>query len=325
MLQKWIGIDVAKDTFEAALTHDGVTRNFPNSSAGAAAFLMWARTLPDFFGHVAMEATGIYSAWLAASLHELGAQPAIVNPGHIHAYGRSFGRRNKTDKIDAKLITRFANERQPRLWQPADLACEGLRSLLEQRESVKQEQDKLTKQLSTMKSPNKIFLQRHKANERFIKKLEAEIAKHERTNSELRTNAKLLRTIPGIGEWTARAILACTNNLKDFTRRSLASYTGLAPCVYHSGTYAGGGHIPHTGHYLIKKYLYMAAQSQTQSRMQNPLASYYQHLRNDSHKTGKQALCALMRKMILIARALVISGKPYCPQLHTGQPVDNPA
>jgi transposase len=309
MQQIWIGIDVAKDSFEAATPADE-TRSFPNNRQGAAALLEWARAVPGFCGQIAMEATGIYSQTLAIILHELKAQPAIVNPCHIHAYGRSFGRRNKTDKIDAKLITRFANERQPRLWEPADPACQALKTLLEQRENANQEQDRLSKQISTMATPPKILIQRQKANAKYIKELEEEIGKTENNDEQLKRDCALIRTIPGVGPWSARAILACLGNLADFSRRSIASYTGLAPCVYHSGTYNGGGHIPHTGPYLIKKYLYMAAQANTQPRMKNSLADHYHKLRSN-HKSGKQALCALMRKMLLIARALIVSGKPY--------------
>ncbi len=320
MQQVWIGIDVAKKDFEAAAP-DGVTRSFANNSQGAAELLEWAKAVPQFSNHVAMEATGIYSQQLAIILRDLKAYPAIINPCHIHAYGRSFGRRNKTDKIDAKLITRFANERQPRLWEPRDAVCENLKALLEQREAAKLEQDRMNKQISTMTSPNKILTQRQKANETYIKNLEKEIKKIKGSDKELRKNEELIRSIPGIGPWTALAILAYLGNMKNFTRRSLASYTGLAPCIYHSGTYNGGGHIPHTGPHLIKKYLYMAAQANTQSRMKNPLADFYQRLKAN-HKSGKQALCALMRKILLTARALIISGKPYDPSfLGTIEPV----
>lgn len=313
MNHHWIGIDVAKDTFEAALIIDGATRSFPNSRAGAIALLHWAASLPGFQGHIAMEATGIYSRQLAQHLLALGAHPAIINPHHIHAYARSFGRRNKTDKIDARLITRFANERQPRLWLEPSPETETLKVLLEQRDDAKLELDRLNKQLASITHPPAILLKRHKDTQAYIEKLEKEILKHQKAHPQLHKNIKLLTTIPGIGEWTARALLACTGNLQGFSRRSLASYCGLAPCVYHSGTYTGGGHIPHTGPRLIKKYLYMAAQSQTQSRMKNPLASYYHHLKAN-HKTGKEALCALMRKMLLTARAIILSQTPYCPQ-----------
>lgn len=318
----WASADVAKDFFEGNLVYEGATRKFPMSPAGAAAFYMWCQTLPGFDGHIAVEATGIYSRQLALWLMALGAKVAIINPGHIHAYGRSFGRRNKTDKIDARLINRFANERTLRLWEPADPACDTLKALLEQRETAKLELDRLKKQLSAMKTAHKLFTQRVKATETYIKKLEKAIRDHERANAELKENVQILRSIPGVGEWTARAILAYTNNLKDFTRRSLASYTGLAPCVYHSGTYTGGGHIPHTGPWLIKKYLYMAAQANTQSRMDNPLADFYKRLRSN-HKSGKQALCALMRKMILTARALVKSKATYYPVKHMEALVEN--
>jgi transposase len=251
-----------------------------------------------------MEATGIYSRTLAAILHGLCAHPAIINPCHIHAYGRSFGRRNKTDKIDARLIIKFANERVLRLWEPPDPAAENLKVLLEYRDSAKLEQGKMNNQIAALADPPRILLKRQRDNEDYIKKLEIEICKQERKSLALACNTKLFRTIPGIGEWTARAILACTDNLKDFTRRSIVFYAGLAPCVRHSGTYTGGGHIPHTGPSLLKKYLYMAAQANTPTRMKNPVAAHYQKLRVN-HKTGKQALCALMRKMLFIARALI--------------------
>lgn len=324
MKQIWIGIDVAKDNFEAS-TPEEVTRSFPNNREGIIAFLEWARRVPGFDGHVAMEATGIYSQQLAMVLHDLKAHPAIINPCHVHAYGRSFGFRNKTDKIDAKLITRFARERELHLWEPADPACQAMKTLLEEREAAKQEQDNLNKKLSTMITPPKILIQRQKNNEKYIKNLEAEIRKVERNDEELKKNVKLVRSIPGIGEWSARAILSSLENLHGFTRASVASYTGLAPCVKHSGNMKHGGHIPHTGPRLIKKYLYMAAQSNTQSRMKNPLSDYYHKLR-DNHKSGKQALVAVMRKMLLIARALVISEKPFDPQTYGktgGYPVEN--
>lgn len=315
MQNTWIGIDVAKNTFEAA-TPLGLGCGFPNTPQGIQELIQWATTnCPGFSGHIAMESTGIYSTQIAITLHSLGQHPAIINPQQVHAYGRSFGRRNKTDKIDARLITRYANERQPLLWEPKSDACQNLKLLLEQRDDAITEQDRLTKQLSTITKPPTILTQRHKANQAYIQKLEKEIRKLEKNDHELATSAALLRTIPGVGEWTARAMIATTNNFDHFTRRSIASYCGLAPCVQHSGTYTGGGHIPHTGPRLLKKYLYMAAQSQTQTRMKTPLAQHYQHLRSQ-HKTGKQALCALMRKIITIARALITTQQPYNAQIH---------
>ncbi len=102
MQQTWIGIDVAKDDFEAA-TPEGVTQSFPNNLKGAEAFLEWARAVPGFSGYVAMEATGVYSLQLAIIFLDLKVHPAIINPCHIHAYGRSSGRRNKRTRSTPTL------------------------------------------------------------------------------------------------------------------------------------------------------------------------------------------------------------------------------
>lgn len=316
MPHRWIGIDVAKDNFEAALKYDGTTRSFPNTPAGAKALLKWATTLPNFHGHIAMEATGTYSRQLAIYLHTLGAHPAIINPCHIHKYHGSFGYHNKTDKIDARLITRFANERQPRLWEMPSPNIEALKTLLQQRDQAKIEQDKLNKQIKAMVNPHKLILKRQKDNDTYIKNLETEIRKTEHSDKQFAKNAQLLRTMPGVGQWSALAMLTGTDNFQNFTRASLASYCGLAPCVRHSGNYKGPGHIPHSGPPLIKKYLYMAAQTNTRTNAHNPLADHYRKLRKNN-KTGKQALCALMRKMLLTARALIQTQTPYNPQIQT--------
>ncbi len=44
--------------------------------------------------------------------------------------------------------------------------------------------------------------------------------------------------------------------------------------------------------------------------MKNPIAKHYQKLRGNQ-KPGKQALCAIMRKIALIARALGAANKSH--------------
>jgi transposase len=66
-----------------------------------------------------MESTGIYGEKLAYYLHESGYKVSIVNPARIKAYARSESIRNKTDKIDCEVISRFCKAQNPLVWKPA--------------------------------------------------------------------------------------------------------------------------------------------------------------------------------------------------------------
>jgi transposase len=76
-----------------------------------------------------MEATGSYGEALTYFLHEQGYQVSVVNPKIIKHYGHSKMQRNKTDKLDARLIAQYCQKEAPRLWQPPSEAGRTLQAL----------------------------------------------------------------------------------------------------------------------------------------------------------------------------------------------------
>src|SRR6185503_7913918 len=65
-----------------------------------------------------LEATGRYGDALALYLYQAGHQVSLVNPARIKKYGQSQLQRNKTDKLDARVIADFCRTQEPGLWRP---------------------------------------------------------------------------------------------------------------------------------------------------------------------------------------------------------------
>jgi transposase len=117
----------------------------------------------------------------------------------------------------------------------------------------------------------------------------------------------LLRSVPGIGPLTAIALLSEVGDLRRFSRANhLCSYVGLVPSIYSSSdTMISRGLTPRSKN-LLRSYLVEAAWQAVRTNME--LQQYYL-----SHK-GKSAnkrIVKVARKLLLRARAVVISEVPY--------------
>ncbi|MBD0376437.1 MAG: IS110 family transposase [Flavisolibacter sp.] len=122
-----------------------------------------------------------------------------------------------------------------------------------------------------------------------------------------KTDYYLLRTVPGIGPLTAIALLSEVGDLRRFpSANHLCSYVGLVPSIYSSSdTVISRGLTPRSKN-LLRSYLVEAAWQAVRTNME--LQGYYL-----SHK-GKPAnkrIVKVARKLLLRARAVLVSGVPY--------------
>ncbi len=109
-MQHILGIDIAKASFDTALTQDNRSyeeASFSNSRQGFKELVKWLASHHVEEVHACLEATGRYGTALAEFLHNQGFQVSVVNPAQIHAYRDSKLRRNKNDRLDAQLIADF--------------------------------------------------------------------------------------------------------------------------------------------------------------------------------------------------------------------------
>jgi transposase len=74
----YIGIDISKDTFDAATSEQKQSIIFKNTVAGYKKFKTWVSKFNE--PHVCMEATGKYYLGLATSLYQQGVSVSVVNP-----------------------------------------------------------------------------------------------------------------------------------------------------------------------------------------------------------------------------------------------------
>lgn len=315
------GIDVSKATFDVAWWGDQpfqgmATHAFPRTPAGVRAWLS-RFTADDLQGMaVVMESTGGYCKELAGWIREArpGLHVAIANPYRVKSYGRSLGLRNKTDRVDARMLAQFGQERQPGAWAPLSLSQETLRELTRTRSKLKATVVAYRNRLKgpTVVSPLVRKCQEHLlvALDRQIKALEKGILALCRKDPSLKVDLDLLMSIGGVGLITAAVVLGAAGDLRRFKRRGeLCAYLGASPRQFQSGSSVQGKtHMCLMGGKHVRSALYMAAMSTCRSK--GPLGDFYRRL-VAAGKPRKAALGALMRKLLVVMRAVLIQGKPY--------------
>jgi transposase len=267
-----------------------------------------------------LEATGSYWISLAVFLHQAGYAVSVVNPAHAHAFARSLPRRAKTDALDAQLLARFAQERQPSRWTPPEQVYHELRQrllvrdgLLAMRQQARNQRHALSQwPVQVAEALEQLDAVIGELDTR-IKRLEDEVAQVLR-KGEWAASAALLGSIPGLGPITTAWLLVATLNFAGCSSaESVTAYAGLVPLAHESGSSVRGrASIGHGGHARLRTALYMATLSAARF---NPLvAAQYERLR-EAGKPEKVARCAAARKLLLLAYAVVTKKRAFDPSL----------
>jgi transposase len=111
MANQYVGIDVAKATLDVALGSDGEVVQVENSEAGIARLLERLGELVPTL--VVLEATGGYESLVAGAIVGRGIPVAVVNPRQVRDFAKATGVLAKTDRIDARVLARFAEAVRP--------------------------------------------------------------------------------------------------------------------------------------------------------------------------------------------------------------------
>lgn len=122
-----------------------------------------------------------------------------------------------------------------------------------------------------------------------------------------------LRSIPGVGPRTAEVIVAVLDEPQRFaTRRQVSAYAGLVPRRFQSGQMDRSGRITKRGSPLLRQVLNQAAWIAV--RCNPELRAFYLRLGGGQKKRRKQAIVAVMRKLLVLAWALLRDGTTYQAQ-----------
>ena len=287
-----VAVDVSKATLEVK------TETFScivsNDKKGLRGLLKKIKELESPL--VVCEATGGYERLLLSTMHTEGIAVCRANPTRIRAFARSEGVLAKTDKLDAQIILRFAQEKKLRLLTPPDPVREELCNLLNRRS-----------QLLTMATEEKNRLQNHPESlhtsiKRILKSIEKEIERIEKqieqlvySNEHLSAQVKCLKQIKGIGNVCALSVLAYLGEIEHLKRNQLVALAGLAPYNRDSGVFRGKRKII-GGRGKVRMALYMATQS---AAVHNPVIREYVGGLRERGKPYKVAIVAGMRKLLI--------------------------
>lgn len=305
------GVDAGQRFLDVALAPSGQTFRMPNLAEIIAEII--ARLERSGVRRVVLEAIDPYAEPLVRALSVAGFEVGIVNPRRIKAFREAEGRRAKTDRLDARLIARFALTMPETLRPlPTDAQLE-LKAL-----SLRRRQ--LTEMIAMEKTRMKqaraaLLLDSHRtaiaALSAQCQAIEDELARRIGEDAELRRVLHILKSIPGIGERVATLLITDLPELGQRDRKTIASLAGLAPHVSQSGAAPPRAAIA-GGRPCVRTALYMAAL--VAARHHPKLRDDYNALRLQG-KPGKVALIAIARKLLVTANALVKADTPYLKSL----------
>ncbi|MDZ7709824.1 MAG: IS110 family transposase [Roseovarius sp.] len=300
MTDHTIGVDISKSHLDVFRLEDGAAQRFDNSAAGFRALIKWLGKAP--VARIVFEPTGPYHRGFETALS--GRFPlAKVNPLQARRFAEASGTRAKTDAVDARVLARMGAALAPEPDRPVSEASRDLKDLQVARTGLVKERTRLRNRGQTQS--NRVLKRQTKTRlalvERQIKELDAEIAKRIAEDASMARKREILRSIPGLGQVAAAAILTFLPELGTMGRKQVGSLAGLAPHTRESGQWKGKSFIS-GGRKPLRDALYMPAL--VAMRFNPDLKAKYTALRA-AGKPAKVAIVALMRKLLETANALV--------------------
>jgi len=307
MEQIFVGIDVAKDRLDVHVRPSGEAFSVARDGKGLDELVAWLRKLDVTL--IVLEATGGFETTVAGALCAAGLPLAVVNPRQIRDFARATGRLAKTDALDAAAIAHFAEAVRPDARPVPDAQAQALGELVTRRRQIVEmmtaERNRRTRLTDRrmIKSVDRLL----KALQRELSDLEADLNDTIRGTPVWRETEELLKSVPGIGDVTARTLIADLPELGTLDRKKIAALVGVAPFNRDSGTLRGKRTV-WGGRANVRAALYMAAL--VASRHNPILGRFYQRML-EAGKPKKVALTAVMRKLLTILNAIVRDQTPW--------------
>lgn len=305
------GVDISKDHLDVCLHPHGGTRRFANDAKGFAALAAWLA--PHAPTRVVFEATGAYHRAFERTLGSRGLPMVKVNPRQARRFAEAIGRRAKTDRVDAAMLARLGALLEPPVRPMTGAVLDQMKelhvargALIKDRVAAQNRQKNLTLALLKRQAARRL-----EQIDKQLAVIDAELARLVKAEPSLQARFDSLASIPGVGAATAFALLIEMPELGTLESREAASLAGLAPVTRESGQWKGKSFIG-GGRSGLRQALYMPAL--VAIRFNADLKAKYQAL-IAAGKPPKVAITAVMRKLIVLANALLKDGRTWTPKL----------
>lgn len=304
------GVDICKATLDVHLYPAGIARQFTNDAKGIKALLSWLAE--RLVARVVFEPTGRYHYAFERRLGSVGFPLAKVNPRQARRFAEAIGCNAKTDAVDAAMLARMgALLELPSRPIPSE-TLDAMKELQVARLGLVKDRTAAKNRDHVCRS---LLLKRHAAQrlaqiDRQIAAIDVELKASLTLEPDLTARFEILNSIPGIGEITAISMLIEMPELGSLDNKQVASLAGLAPIARDSGQHRGKRHI-RGGRAQLRQALYMPALVATRF---NPDMKVKYAALIAAGKPPKLAITAVMRKLIILANALLKEGRTWTPK-----------
>lgn len=301
----FVGIDVSQEYLDVAVSGQKKVLRVTSEEAGLQSLLRQLQEKgPEL---IVMEASGGYERRPAAVLLAAGLPVAVVNPRQVRDFARSLGQLAKTDAIDARVLSRFAELVKPAPSMLSEEAAEQLRELeLRRRQVVEMTVAERNRLRSAGREADRI--EEHlRWLEDEVKRIEKELEGLIKSDPKLKAKAAILQSVPGVGPVVSATLLGGLPELGQLNRKEIAALVGVAPLNWDSGKLRGKRAI-WGGRAHVRCVLYMAAL--VASRRNPVIRALYERL-CAAGKPKKVALVAAMRKLLITLNSMLRSNTQW--------------
>ena len=307
MTQYTIGVDISKAHFDAHRLSDGIVEQFSNDQHGFRKLIKWIGNRQ--IERIVYEPTGAYHRGFEDALSAAGLPLAKVNPLQARRFAQARGTRAKTDRVDAQMLAHMGVALQPDISTIASKKARDLKelqiarqALIKDRTAARNRAKNIT--VALLKKQNAKRLRQIKHDLKAIEEAMLALIKSEEKTAQ---DFNILVSIPGIAKITAAAILVEIPELGSLKPKAVASLAGLAPFSRESGKWKGKGFIG-GGRKFLRDALYMPAL--VACRFNPDMKAKYEQLKQNG-KPPKVAITAIMRKLIILANALLRDNRKW--------------
>jgi transposase len=253
------GVDVSKAKLDAWIEPGGAFARFDSDTTGIAKLAAFCRQ--HNVELVVMEASGGYERRAFLELWQAGLSCALVNPRNVRRYAEAMGFLEKTDRIDAGVIARFAIAKNlgptplpSRAQQRLKALVVRLRQVTDDLTVQKQRRASLLDNPEMLASIDEVIA----LLKRQSRSLEGEIASMIDDDPLWALLAQSWRTIKGVAGRTVARLHAELPEIGTYNNKAIAKLVGIAPLADDSGKHRGKRHI-RGGRAGVRSILFLVA------------------------------------------------------------------
>lgn len=298
----FVGVDVSKATLDIYRPDTNEAWQIENSEEAIAGFCTQLEKKKRQI-MVVMEGTGGYEYPLVKHLASHKLDVAVINPRRVRDFAKGIGMDAKTDPIDAKVISKYAEVVVPK--PMATKSDHELKhgALVARRkqllELVNQENNRLKQ--SWDDDAKQSIREVLEVLKKQLKSIDSQLAKMLKSDVANQRVIEILESVKGVGPVMVSTLLAELPELGKLNRGEIAKLVGVAPINRDSGKKSGKRFIG-GGRGQVRRVLYM---STVVAIRHNPaIKAFYAHLRSQG-KESKVAIVACMRKFVTIINLLI--------------------